>query len=480
MLRKRLLRGGAWLTAGNALSAGASFLRNIIIARLVSVEDFGIVVLLTLTLAVVETVSNLAVDRLLIQAPDGDDPKLQATAHALQVVRGVLGGIIVFLAAASIASLFKIPHVTWAFQILALVPVIRSLMHLDTVRFQREMFYRPTFWVDALPQAVSLTLAVPLAYWLRDYTAIIWAILAQVLTQTIVTHHLASRPYQWAWERKTVLRILTFGWPLLANGLLMFAIFQGDKALIAIAFTTEVVGWYGAAFMLSMGPAMLVTSVMHSLLLPVLSKCQDVPEEFQLRYRQVVQACLAVGLLTAAVFAVFGPELLVALFGDRYRDGTVVVILLGLTQGVRIAKAGQFVSALALGSTKVPMIANLARGAALIAAIGLVSIGYSPVVVASTGLVGEMVSYVIGTYLLAIRVRSPAIQQLLQIAAWLALVGLSWVIGTELRGAAPPLMQFILGLLWLFGAMAIFVALSHALRDGLIKFFRRETDVGRE
>jgi O-antigen/teichoic acid export membrane protein len=480
MLRKRLLRGGAWLTAGNALSAGASFLRNIIIARLVSVEDFGIVVLLTLTLAVVETVSNLAVDRLLIQAPDGDDPKLQATAHALQIVRGILGGTIVFLSAAWVAALLKIPQATWALQILALVPMIRSLIHLDTVRFQREMLYRPTFWVEALPQVVSLTLAVPLAYWLRDYSAIVWAMLAQVFTQTVVTHHLASRPYQWAWDRKTVLRILTFGWPLLANGLLMFAIFQGDKALIAIAFTTEVVGWYGAAFMLSMAPAMLVTSVMQGLLLPVLSNCQDVPEEFQLRCRQVVQACLAVGLLTAAVFAVFGPELLVALFGGRYRDGTVVVILLGLTQGVRIAKAGQFVSAVALGSTKLPLIANLARGGALLAAIGLVSIGYSPVVVASTGLVGEMVSYVIGTYLLAIRVRSLAIQQLPQIAAWLALLGLSWVIGAALRGAAPSLMQFILGLLWLFGAMAIFVALSHALRDGLIKFFRREAVDGRD
>lgn len=479
MLRKRLLRGGAWLTAGNALSAGASFLRNIIIARLVSVEDFGIVVLLTLTLAVVETVSNLAVDRLLIQAPDGDNPKLQATAHALQVVRGVLGGVIMFFAATLIASLFKIPHVAWAFQILALVPVVRSLMHLDTVRFQREMRYRPTFWVDALPQVVSLTLAVPLAYWLRDYSAIVWASIAQVFTQVVVTHYLASRPYQWAWDREAVLRILTFGWPLLANGLLMFAIFQGDKALIAIAFTTEVVGWYGAAFMLSMGPAMLVTSVMNSLLLPVLSSCQDVPEVFQKRYKQVVEACLGVGLLTAGVFAVFGPELLVALFGGSYRDGTVVVILLGLTQGVRIAKGGQFVSAVAVASTKVPVIANLARGAALIVATGLVFIGYGPVMVAMTGLAGEMVSYVIGMYLLAIRVRSPAIQQLLQIAVWLLLAGLSWIIGEALRGAVPPLMQFTIGLLWLCGAMAIFVALSPAVRDGLVKLCRGKAVDGR-
>ena len=475
MLHKRLLRGGAWLTAGNALSAGASFLRNIIIARLVSVEDFGIVVLLTLTLAVFETISNLSVDRILIQAPDGDDPKLQATAHALQVVRGVFAGIIVFFAAALIASLLKIPHAAWAFQTLALVPVIRSLIHLDTVRFQREMYYKPTFWVDALPQMVSLILAAPLAYWLRDYSVIIWAMLGQVLTQVIVTHYLASRRYLWVWDRNTVLRILAFCWPLLANGLLMFTIFQGDKALIAFAFSAKVVGWYGAAFMLTMAPATLVTSVMQGLLLPLLSNSQSVPEKFQLHYRQVVQASLAVGLLTGAAFAVFGPELLVALFGNKYRDGIVVVILLGLTQGVRIAKAGQFASALALGSTTLPLIANLARGGALLVAIGLVTIGYGPLAVAISGLAGEMVSYGIGTHMLAIRVRSPAVHQLPQIAAWLVLVGLSFVVGSGLRGPTSSLPHFVLGLLWLLVAMALFVALSHALRDALIKFLRRDT-----
>jgi O-antigen/teichoic acid export membrane protein len=480
MLRKRLLRGGAWLTAGNALSAGASFLRNIMIARLVSVEDFGIVVLLSLILSTVEIVGNLAVERLLVQASDGDDPVLQATAHALQVVRGVIGALIVFLSADWIATLFKIPQATWALQILSLVPAIRSLIHLDTVRYQREMRFKPTFWVDVFPQALSLVVAVPLAYWLRDYSAIVWSMLAQALAQTMTTHAMASRSYGWVWDRKTMIRILSFGWPLMANALLMLIIFQGDKAVIAIGFSTEVVGWYGVAFMLSMAPAMLVTSVMQGLLLPVLSNCQDMPEEFKHRYNQVVQACLAVGLLTAAAFAVFGPELLVALFGGRYRDGTEVVILLGMTQGVRIAKAGQFVSALALGSTTIPMIANLARGAALLAAIGLVSIGYGPVAVAIMGLVGEMVSYVIGTHLLAIRVRSPVIHQLPLIGVWLALAGMSWAVGAELRGLAPSLMQFILGVVWFSGVAVLFISVSAALRRGLLKFFRGGSVGGRK
>ena len=68
MSRKLLLRGGIWLTGANALSALASFLRNIIVARLVSVEDFGIADLLAMTMSIVEMASNLAIDRLIVQA----------------------------------------------------------------------------------------------------------------------------------------------------------------------------------------------------------------------------------------------------------------------------------------------------------------------------------------------------------------------------------------------------------------------------
>jgi O-antigen/teichoic acid export membrane protein len=247
----------------------------------------------------------------------------------------------------------------------------------------------------------------------------------------------------------------------------MFAIFQGDNAVIAVAFTPEIVGWYGAAFMLSMAPATLVTSVMQSLLLPVLSRCQNVPDDFLLRHSQVAQTCLAVGLLTAALFAIWGPELLVALFGSRYKDGTEVVILLGLTQGVRIAKAGQYISAIALARTKDPLISNLARGMALLLAVGLVAIGYGPVAVAVTALVGELLSYAIATRQLVVHAPRFVSYQFPQIAVCLVLTGLSWIVGFELRGMVSPFIQLLLSAVWLLVAAATFVAAAPAMRGEL-------------
>lgn len=470
---RRLLAGGIWLSAGNGLSSLFAFIRNIAVARLVSVEDFGVVVLLALTMSAVETVSNLAVDRLLVQAPDGDDSRLQATAHALQVGRGVTAGAVVIFFSTMIAALFKIPHVNWALQTLALVPVIRGFAHLDSVRQQRNLDFKPTFWVVALPPAISLSLAVPLAYWLRSYSAIVWAMIAQALAHSAITHLLAKRPYRWAWSRPTVLRILSFSWPLLANGLLMFAILQGDNAVIGSTFTPEVVGWFGAAFMLTMAPAMMVTTVMQSLLLPPLSRLQHLPIEFAHRSEQTVQACLATGLCIAATFSVLGPELLVALFGSEYGPGATVVIWLGLAQGVRVSKAGQFVSAIALGRTRDPLIANLARGAALLVSIGLVTNGYGPQAVAASGLAGEIASYLISAVLLSRFGNNPNAGQFGLFFLMLALLVLSCAVGVTLRSGTSLIAHGAFAVAWLLVVIAIFVGISPALSRALAPILRK-------
>lgn len=474
MSRGRLIKGGAWLSAGNSLSAIFSFLRNIVIARLVSVEDFGIVVLLSLIVAAVETISNLAIDRLLVQAPEGDDPQLQATAHMLQVARGIIGGLLVFFTATLLAALFKVPQAGWAFQTLALVPLIRSLAHLDTIRIQREMVFQPTFWGIAVPSALSFGLAVPLAYWLRDYSVIVWAMLLQVLAQTAISHLLASRPYRWAWDLAVTKRILSFGWPLLANGLLMFVIFQGDKAIVAVAFTPEVVGWYGAAFMLSMAPAMMVTSVMQSLLLPLLSRAQNLPSEFARRYEQTVQASLGAGLFLAALIAVLGPELLIALFGEPYKAGTEVVILLGLAQGVRVAKGGQFVCSVALAHTKDPLIGNLGRGTAFFAAIIFVVIGFGPIAVATAGTLGEVVSYLIAARLLVSRGYPTASWHFPQVVVFLILVVASFELGVSLRETFSLMTHVALASIWMIAVMVLYGTASPALRSLFGQFMKNK------
>ena len=205
------LKSGILLTGGSVTVALCSFLRNIIIARLISVEDFGISATFAITVTLLEMSSNLAVDRLLVQAPDGDDPRLQATAQAFQVALGALGAIILFLAAGPIAALFGVPQATWAFRALALVPMIRGLSHLDMARVQREMRFGPSVLVETGPQVLVTLLAIPLGVYLGDYRAMLWVVLIQSASYTLFSHLVAHRPYSLAVDKALARRIVGFG-----------------------------------------------------------------------------------------------------------------------------------------------------------------------------------------------------------------------------------------------------------------------------
>ena len=229
-LRRKVLQGSGLMMGGQMLGLGMSFIRNIIVARLISTDDFGIASTFFISISLFEMISNLSVDRLLVQAEDGDGPEFQATAQAFQALRGAANSLLMFLLAWPFSRLFDIPQALWAFQCVALVPLIRGFVHLDPKRLHREMRFGRDVLSELLPQAVALALAWPLAKWFGNYAAVLWLLVAQAAAMVLVSHITAVRRYAWAWNRALFTRMARFGWPLLLNGLLMFLIRQGTES----------------------------------------------------------------------------------------------------------------------------------------------------------------------------------------------------------------------------------------------------------
>ena len=115
-LRGRVYKGGINLVASQIFVQGCSFVRNVIIARLVSPSDFGIASMFAISLSLLEMISNLAAEKLIIQATEGDAESFQATIQCLQFIRGSLIALVLFSIAGPLAHLFGVEDVKWAFQ----------------------------------------------------------------------------------------------------------------------------------------------------------------------------------------------------------------------------------------------------------------------------------------------------------------------------------------------------------------------------
>jgi len=390
-----VLKGAAVLAVGQLATQILTLIRNIIIARMLSPENMGIAALFAITISLLEMISNLAVDMLLIQAKNGNDPCLQGVAHTFEVLRGMLIGIVIFVCAPVIAWLFDTPQSLWAFQVMALVPILRGFMHLDSKRLQRNMQYIPVVIVEVAPQAISVLIAWPMANWLRDYSAVLWLMIIQTVVALFVSHIVAERIFCLKWNREHASRLLSFGWPLLINGLLMFGIFQGDRIVVGTAYSMAELGVYSVALTFVLAIVMSLAKINGSLLLPLLAQVQDDKLVFRQRFVLSVQAIAVVGGMISLPFIIIGGELIVFIFGKPYASVVEFAAWLGGLLIARLIRLAPITAAIALGDTLNSMIANIARLLGVLAAVIAGWQALPLVVIVICGVVGELFAFIV-------------------------------------------------------------------------------------
>jgi len=368
-------------------------LRNLAVARLVAPEDFGVAAALAAVLAILEAASDLAWDKLLVQAREGDEAGLQNTLQAMMLARGLMLGAVLGFGGGAVAAVMGVPEAGWAFAALGLVPVLRGAMHLDPKRVQRGMRFGPDLKVGLAGHLAGAAVAVAGAALVGDYRAMLWGILAQAATQVVGSHLAAERAYGLALDRATLMRALRFGWPLMANGLVIVAVAQADRVLIGAASGMEALARYAAAAMLIGAPAVLASQVIRGAGLPWLAARQDRPEAF-------ARAAQGLGSVTAAVaIAVFVPAMLVGadavriLFGAAYAPEPLLVALLGLGAGIRVIRSWPALTALARADGTTALIGNLVRAVGLGAAVAALWLGLGAAGVAGAIALGEAAGF---------------------------------------------------------------------------------------
>ncbi|MEM8731292.1 MAG: oligosaccharide flippase family protein [Pseudomonadota bacterium] len=398
-----MIRKSAFIFGGNALGSLFLFVRNVTLARMLSVENYGVAMTFAITVAALELATNLAADRMLIQDPDGDDPRLQNTMHSFEIVRGAALALLLFVIAAPTAAFFQVPEATSAFQWLALVPMIRGFRNLDMFWMQRKQRFRAFILTPLIAQVFATILIVPLALYFEDYRAMLVSVIIQHAGVVALSHFFAERKYIVSWDLSVWKRVLTFGWPLMVNGGLLFVIMNGDRLIVANQFGPTVLGWFSAAFTLAMTPASILGKTIQTSFLPALSRRHREQKGFDVAAIEATQAGLLAGMGLAVALSIIGPPLFHLLYGARYDEALPLLIALGVAQGMRIAKSGPATVAVAGANTKDPMTANLVRILSFAGAIAVVAAGGSILLLALTAIAGEILSMMTAMWLISHR-----------------------------------------------------------------------------
>lgn len=389
-------RGTKAFLAASGIAQLCALARYTLLARLLGPEQLGLAAILILAAQFLESVTDSGADRFLVQDRGGNDPALLRLTHLVSVGRGLLIALCLVVLARPIASLSGAPDIAMEIMILAIAPLIMGLVHWDYRRQQRESDFRGEGRIVVVAEVTSLIVTILAALAARDFTAILYGLVARSLMTVAMSHMVAQRPYRLGHAREYAPRLARFAWPLMLNGLLIFIGGQGDRIFISNQIGVAALGHYSAVILLILYPSSMLMRFMTTTFLPRLAARERDEAAWARAYAALASQTMLIGLAMQFGFVLIAPVAVPLLFGAQFAVGWMTIALIAILQSARFIRMWPVTAAMGVGRSHVVMINNGVRLLAFPGAVaGLMLIGGMTGILAGF-ILAELLAFIVG------------------------------------------------------------------------------------
>jgi len=328
-LGRRTARGAGITLAGQGARILLQLLSVMVLARLLSPSDYGLLAVGLVVVGIGEVVRDFGLTSAAVRAPELTIQQRNGLFW-INSGAGVLLALLAVASAGPIADALGQPELAPIIRALALTFVLNGLAAQYRAGLTRDLRFGALAGTDLLAQLFALGAAVTAAVLGAGY----WALVAQQLTQGAVGFLMAVALAGWVPgrpRRGVGLRpFLRFGGGLTGTGLVYYVANNLDNLVLAVWATPAALGLYSRGFQLLMTPLNQLRSPATTVAVPVLARLQDDIPRFG-EYLRRAQLALGFTLVPGMALAAGAAEPLVELLlGDRWLAVAPVLALLAV------------------------------------------------------------------------------------------------------------------------------------------------------
>lgn len=343
-LSQRVVQAGFWAFALRIVDRLFSLARTIVLARVLSPDDFGLFGIALLALSALETFTQTGFQAALIQRKEDVRPYLD-TAWTVQAIRGVALAIILFGIAPYVAIFFGEPNAAQLLRVLGLSMVFQGLTNIGVVFFQKELEFHKQFMYMFSGTLADFGVAIPAALILHNAWALIFGLLAGNLVRMIASYFVHPYRPRFRLERAKTRELYTFGKWILGSSILVFFLNQGDDILVGKLLGATMLGFYQMAYRISNMPATEITHVISQVTFPAYSKLQDNIPKLREAYLKTLQLTALLSFPIAGLIFILAPDFTKIFLGEQWMPmvpAMQVLALWGLSRSIAATTGSLF------------------------------------------------------------------------------------------------------------------------------------------
>ena len=279
-MNRSVSSGFAWKLMERFGVQGIQFVLQIILARLLDPEHYGVLSLMVIFTTLANVFIQTGFNTALIQNKDVDEDDYSSVFWVTLLVASGLYGLL-FFSAPLIADFYNMPSIVLPFRVLSLMLFPGALQSVQLAKVSKEMNFRKVFFSNVGAIVVSGAVGIFMAY----RGAGVWALVAQTLLNVTVASIVMWFTVKWhprfICNLKRVKVLFAFGWKLLVSGLID-TLYQDLRSLvIGKKYNSDTLGHYNRGKQFPQFIISAVNGAVQSVMLPAMSAKQD--EKTQLK-----------------------------------------------------------------------------------------------------------------------------------------------------------------------------------------------------
>jgi len=310
--------------------AGAQIVTLLVMARLLSADDFGLYAAAFAIIRFSTILEGLGVAPAIVQRPTLEERHVRV-GFTLSLLLSLSTAGLVWAMAPMIADLMHLRDLGPLVRAGCAVFLCQGVCMVAVASAQRALRFRWLAAVDAATFVVGFVLiGLVLAWFGFGVWALVGALIAQHFLRMIVLLAGQPHPKRPMLERRALGELFYFGGGFTIARLFTYLAGQADKLIVGRALGAGPLGLYSIASQLMTAPAVTFGQILDRVMFPTMALVQQEPARLARGYRSGVAVCALFSLPASAIAAILAPELVLVLVGRGWDSVVAPLQILAL------------------------------------------------------------------------------------------------------------------------------------------------------
>lgn len=329
-LKEKTVKGVAWSGIDNVAQFGVTLIVSIVLARLLSPDDYGLIGIITIFTAVCTTLINGGFSTALIRKKDATDDDYN-TVFIVNLGVSLLLYVVIYLCSPFIADFFHRQELVSLTQVSSLGLTIGALGLVQQTRLTKRIDFKTQTKITIVASVASGIVGIAMA--LMGFG--VWSLVAQSLTSQGLRTILLWVANKWLprlrFSSDSFHELFGFGWKMMVSGLIDTVWKELYQVVVGKFYSPATLGQYTRAKGFSQLFSSNLTNVIQRVTYPVLSNIQDDKDRMVAAYRKMIKTTMFVTAICMFFLGGISEPLLYCLIGPKWHEAATYLPLICIT-----------------------------------------------------------------------------------------------------------------------------------------------------